>query len=443
MNGFVGPTALVSWAHRDEDWSDLQSEEWIEKVVQFSTLLMSNGVTVSLDLWSETDPDVDWTRWGQRQVQNCDLVLILVSDAWRQRWEGTNSPHLGAGVVSEADTLKGVFNEDQLAFQRKALLVLLPGVGKESIPLDLHRLQWYRITSMDARGIEPLLRRIYGRPLHARPVRKDAPELPAKLPGDAAHGAASSPIAAKRGELDEIKAGDPDAGSSSDHSVSLSKPPLGEAPRTRKGSLWAKVTIGGVVAALITFAAFANNASGALKNFCDMARWSVCSTSPSPSASPNNPTAVDVTPQPLPPETDQAKLAAAYDGTNPSGCADAGTSTIDTLQIKRLGTDNPLATVQIKHAPKCNTTWVRVINTLDGSTVNKVVERRAGDGLAAFKSEVPEFSGNFSIPGRNTSYGNQVYAPGCVTASVQITDAAGSLAGELPPQEFCWISPPS
>ncbi|WP_460461615.1 hypothetical protein, partial [Arthrobacter alkaliphilus] len=38
---------------------------------------MSNGVNVSLDLWSETDPSVDWTRWGQRQVQDCDLVIIV------------------------------------------------------------------------------------------------------------------------------------------------------------------------------------------------------------------------------------------------------------------------------------------------------------------------------------------------------------------------------
>lgn len=32
------------------------------------------------------DPNVDWTRWGQRQVQDCDLVMT--SDAWRKRREG-------------------------------------------------------------------------------------------------------------------------------------------------------------------------------------------------------------------------------------------------------------------------------------------------------------------------------------------------------------------
>ena len=73
-----GPTAPVSWAHRDPKWSDHQAEEWISQVVQFATLLMANGVDTSLDLWSETDPQIDWTRWGQLQVQNCQLVIVLL-----------------------------------------------------------------------------------------------------------------------------------------------------------------------------------------------------------------------------------------------------------------------------------------------------------------------------------------------------------------------------
>ncbi len=356
--------------------------------------------------------------------------------------------------MSEADTLKGLFNENQSAFQRKVLLVLLPGMGKESIPSDLHRLQWFRIESLDALGIESLLRRIHGRPLHARPSLEDPPDLPSKSSKGADSGAASSPLATKRGELDEIKSGDQHASSDESfprQSVSFSKPTLGEVPPEvppdvppSKLSLWKKVTLGGGIACLVGFAAFANDASGAMKNLCDMNRWTFCSTSP-PSPTPSIlPSPANVTPQPtLPPETTPEKLAATYDGTNPSGCAATGHSTMNTLQIKRMGTDNLLATVEIKHAPKCNTTWVRVINTLEGSTVNKVIERRAGDGLPAYKVEDPEFSSNFAVAGNNTSYGSQVYAPGCVTASVHITDASGSVAGELPPQDFCWTAPPS
>lgn len=206
MTETSAPTALVSWAHRDPNWSDHQAEGWITKVVQFATLLMSNGVETSLDLWNEIDPQIDWTRWGQLQVQKCQLVIILASTAWRQRWEGTNSPHLGAGAVTEADTLKGLFNTDQAAFQRKTLLVLLPGTSLESIPPDLHRLQRFRITSLDAAGMELLLRRIHGQPLHVKPPLSNAPTLPPRSYG-ARTDAAPEAIAAKRGELDEVKTG--------------------------------------------------------------------------------------------------------------------------------------------------------------------------------------------------------------------------------------------
>uniref|UniRef100_UPI003F496A2D SEFIR domain-containing protein n=1 Tax=Pseudarthrobacter oxydans TaxID=1671 RepID=UPI003F496A2D len=207
MTESSAPTALVSWAHRDPDWSDHQAEDWITKAVQFANLLMANGVETSLDLWNETDPLIDWTRWGQLQVQKCQLVIILASKAWRQRWEGTNSPDLGAGAVAESDALKGLFNMDQAAFQRKTLLVLLPGVDQGSIPPDLHRVQRFYVTSLDVAGIERLLRRIHGQPLHVKPPLSKAPALPPRSYGARTDVTAKEAIAAKRGELDEVQTG--------------------------------------------------------------------------------------------------------------------------------------------------------------------------------------------------------------------------------------------
>lgn len=207
MNEISVPTALVSWAHRDPNWSDYEAEGWIGKAVQFATLLMSNGVETSFDLWNEIDPQVDWTRWGQLQVQKCQFVIILASAAWRQRWEGSNAPHLGAGAVAEADTLKGLFNEDQAAFQRKTLLVLLPGMSEESIPPDLHRVQRFRIRSLDGAGMELLLRRIHDQPLHVKPPLSKAPALPPRFYGASTDAAVTDALAAKREELDDVQTG--------------------------------------------------------------------------------------------------------------------------------------------------------------------------------------------------------------------------------------------
>lgn len=206
MNDSSVPTALVSWAHRDQDWSDRQADEWIASVVKFATLLRRNGVDADLDLWNEIDPSVDWTRWGQLKVQECELVIVVASTAWRQRWEGTNSPKTGAGAVSEADALKGIFNHDQRDFQSRTILALLPGVGPEAIPPDLHRMRRFSVKSLDDLGMESLLRSVHKQPLHKKPELGKAPVLPSisyltpEPPGP-------QDIAAKRSELDAVQIG--------------------------------------------------------------------------------------------------------------------------------------------------------------------------------------------------------------------------------------------
>jgi tetratricopeptide (TPR) repeat protein len=203
------PTALVSWAHRDPNWSDRQAEEWIRNVVKFGTLLRLNGVDADLDLWNENDPYIDWTRWGQLEVQKRELVIIVASAAWRQRWEGTNSPKLGAGAVSEADALKGLFNNDQSDFQSRAIIALLPGLGVESIPPDLHRLRRFQVKSLDEAGMEPLLRTIHRRPLHKKPELGKVPALPSISYLTTPDSPGAEDIATKRGELDEVQSGVP------------------------------------------------------------------------------------------------------------------------------------------------------------------------------------------------------------------------------------------
>lgn len=235
MIGSSAPTALVSWAHRDQNWSDRQAEKWIGNVVEFATLLRLNGVDADLDLWNENDASIDWTRWGQLEVQKCELVIIAASAAWRQRWEGTNSPKSGAGAVAEADTLKGLFNSDQSAFQRRTVIALLPGVEMEAVPLDLHRLRRFHVKSLDASGMEQLLRSIHQRPLHNKPALGPIPALPSisyltpTSPG-------SQDIAAKRVELDAMQSGSVPSleGEVPTTPAPFDRPPLFTVSRTRR-----------------------------------------------------------------------------------------------------------------------------------------------------------------------------------------------------------------
>jgi hypothetical protein len=171
------PTALVSWAHRNAGWQDAEAEAWQQTVQTFAELLRDNGVEAELDLW-QPDPETDWTRWGQKMVRDCDFVVIALSEAWKQRWEGTNAPTVGVGAVWEADTLKGKFGNHQTEFQQQTLIALLPGVGNEVIPFDLYRLYRHSVQELTAAGIEPLLRVILDEPKYIKPPLGNGPTLP-------------------------------------------------------------------------------------------------------------------------------------------------------------------------------------------------------------------------------------------------------------------------
>lgn len=178
MNTPAAPTALISWAHRNTDWDENQAATWKQSVLAFTVLMRDNGVAADLDLWHTHKTTTDWTRWGPQKVQDSDFVIVAMSEAWAERWSGGNAVDVGAGAVAEADALKGIFGTDQALFQRKAVLVLLPGITKTIIPVDLYRLRCFEIAALTTAGIDGLLRAILNKPKFVMPALGAAPELP-------------------------------------------------------------------------------------------------------------------------------------------------------------------------------------------------------------------------------------------------------------------------
>ena len=122
---------------------------------------------------------IDWTRFGTAAVADVESVLIVGSEAYWERWEGRNPPTEGAGVAREADALHGLYDADQLAFQRKTIIALLPGETDEKVPFDLRRIPRYPVTSLTVKGIEALLRRLFERPKYPKEDLGAPPHLPA------------------------------------------------------------------------------------------------------------------------------------------------------------------------------------------------------------------------------------------------------------------------
>lgn len=194
------PTAFISWAHRHASMTDAAAQEWERQVAEFATTLRQIGVDADADLYHLDDAEVDWTRYGPESIRRRDFILIAASPAWRERWEGTNHPAEGAGAAAEADTLKGIFQQDQLEFQRRVKIVLLEGQDAvRAVPAELWRLTRYVIDPADPDSVLPLLRAMTGQPRYVKPPLGALPTLP---PAFQAGLSARHPAARRRGQDD-------------------------------------------------------------------------------------------------------------------------------------------------------------------------------------------------------------------------------------------------
>lgn len=171
----AAPSALISWAHKNIGWTGDETAQWQRDVESFAALLRTHGVETDLDLWHAHESTIDWTRWGQNKVRDSNFVIVAISEAWSQRWLGTNAPTVGAGAVAEADALKGIFGRNQAEFQRKTMLALLPGVSSDLVPEDLYRLTRFTISELSRSGIDDLLRTLFKAPRHSPPPVGSAP----------------------------------------------------------------------------------------------------------------------------------------------------------------------------------------------------------------------------------------------------------------------------
>jgi hypothetical protein len=172
--GGSAPTAFVTWAHGNETWQ--------KTIADFTVRLRQLGIAADVDLFELHNPNVNWATYGPGAIQDNEFVILAVSQAYRERWEGTNDPTTGAGAAREANVLKGLFNEDQRAFYRKVKIVILPGVTEADIPAELKAApQHFRIDSISDAALEDLLRTLTGQPAFPRPALGELPVLPPKF----------------------------------------------------------------------------------------------------------------------------------------------------------------------------------------------------------------------------------------------------------------------
>lgn len=174
----VATQAFISWAHAHPDWETEEVEEWERKVATFTaTLRSSGGIDADVDLYHAADPDIDWTRYGPNRIDEYEFVLIVISEAWADRWSGRNEPTVGAGAVGEADALHGLFTRHQTAWQRRVKIIVFPDVSDAVIPNDLARVSRFYVDPDDLDTYDSLLRSLTAQPRHVPPPLSSVPAL--------------------------------------------------------------------------------------------------------------------------------------------------------------------------------------------------------------------------------------------------------------------------
>ncbi len=106
----------------------------------------------------------------------------------------------------------------------------------------------------------------------------------------------------------------------------------------------------------------------------------------------------------------------SYDYTDPmtTGCS-ADATTIASFPI--LDSDDvQLGTANVRYSAACGTNWVQVYDTLSGSWAAKQISRQdsSNPGLPSASINVTD------ADGYGYTYGEQLYAPGCIYVSASI-----------------------
>lgn len=134
------------------------SEVHTRRVLSLADQLRLEGLDVRLDQYVAHPPE-GWPHWAQKQVTECDFVLIICTKAYRSHYERPDTCDVNRAVAWEALVV------DQLIYEagarnEKLLPVLFEGATEADVPRVLRSFTAYRLPDQ----YEDLYRRLTGQP---------------------------------------------------------------------------------------------------------------------------------------------------------------------------------------------------------------------------------------------------------------------------------------
>lgn len=122
------PSCFISYS-----WGDAAHERWVEK--ELATDIEKAGIPVILDRWDNSRPGTSVPLFVS-QVQKCDLVLVIGTPRYREKYEG-GEPMGGYVVAAEADLIGHRIIKTGSG-KSSVMPILRSGSADESFPTILH-----------------------------------------------------------------------------------------------------------------------------------------------------------------------------------------------------------------------------------------------------------------------------------------------------------------
>jgi hypothetical protein len=166
----LAPKVFLSYSH--------DSTEHEERVLALADDLRAGGIDVRLDQYVD-NPAEGWPRWMERQVVECDFVLLVCTPTYRRRFNREDTGEGGKGAKWEGMILEQLLYEAQANNQR-LVPVLFEGGMEADVPLVLRAYTRYRLLG----EYEKLYRRLTGQQeITAPPIVAIKPMPPRQRPG--------------------------------------------------------------------------------------------------------------------------------------------------------------------------------------------------------------------------------------------------------------------
>ncbi|MEU3956090.1 SEFIR domain-containing protein [Streptomyces achromogenes] len=162
------PRVFISYSH--------DSDEHRERVLGFIQALRRNGVDAWADFFVESTPPTNWPVWMQRQVENAEYVLSVVTETYARRFNQNEIPGIGAGVRWEGTLITADIyysTNDKV----KYIPVIFSPDDFEHIPTPLKVTNRYLVSPGDDSSLIPLLRQLLQAPEFIPAQIGEAPSL--------------------------------------------------------------------------------------------------------------------------------------------------------------------------------------------------------------------------------------------------------------------------